>query len=103
MSSTATPTWSILANIGGSLCALGAKDLGQRGDPDLELLRARLLGREPALDLPSRGVKRLRQRGPVMAIAPGKHLARERTPADADAGARHWPGSVDAPLAQDRA
>ena len=87
MSSTATPMWSMRPNIGGSLCALDAKDLGQRGDPDLELIGGRLLGREVALDLAPGGVEGLGEGRAVVAIAPGEHLDRERGAADADAGA----------------
>ena len=74
---------------GGSLSrpSLGAEDLGQRGDPDLELLGRRLLGREQALDLAAGRVEGLGQRVAVVAVAPGEHLDRERGAAEADAGA----------------
>src|SRR5512146_2994364 len=95
MSSTATPMWSILPNIGRSLRsgrrlvrrgsgALDAEDLGQRGDPDLELLWRRLLGREMALDLTAGRVERLGQRRAVVAIAPSEHLDRDRGAGEAD-------------------
>src|SRR4051812_41873878 len=103
MSSTATPTWSILPNIGGSLCTLDAQDLGQRRDPDLELLAARLLGRQMALDLASRGVERLGEGGAVVAIAPGEHLDRDRCAPEADSGPRQWARVVEQPLEQNRA
>src|SRR3954447_22886532 len=99
MSSTATPMWSILPNIGGSLRrrrglalaglrAPDAKDLGQRGDTDLELLRRRVLGRQVPLDLAARRMERLRQRSAVIAVAPGEHLYRDRGDAEADRGTR---------------
>ena len=70
MSSTATPMWSILPNIGGAVYAprrssaglLDAEDLGQRRDADLELLGRRLLGRQVALDLAA-GVWKASARG----------------------------------------
>ena len=95
MSSTATPMWSILPNIGGqSMRPLDAKDLGHRRDPDLELLGGRLLGRQVALDLAAGGVEGLGQRRAVVAVAPGEHLDRERGAAEADAGAGERAGGL---------
>src|SRR3982750_390100 len=98
MSSTATPMWSILPNKARSLCGLGPEDLRQGGDPDLELLRRRLLGRDPALDLTARRVEGLGQRLAVVAVAPGEHLDRERGAAEADPGAGGRARALDQPL-----
>ena len=117
MSSTATPMWSILPNIGAQstwpavaspaavalAAVLDAEDLGQRRDADLELLGRRLLGRQVALDLAAGRVERLGQRGAVVAVAPGEHLHRERGAAEADRGARQRARPLDQPLQQHRA
>jgi len=64
--------WSILPNTRRSLCGrlvrgrLGAQDLGHRGEADLELLGARLLGRPEALDLAPGLVESLGKRLTVM-------------------------------------
>src|ERR1700679_405666 len=99
MSSTATPMWSILPNTAASLCGgrqvvpaaavLDSEDLRHRRQPDLELLRRRLLGRQVALDLPPGSVEGLGQGIAVVAVAPGEHLDRDRCAAEADSGARH--------------
>src|SRR5680860_79474 len=123
MSSTATPMWSILPNIGGSLDAGGGagvrapeklgggrqrvlavlrgldpEDLGERGDPNLELLGGRLLRRQVPLDLAAGGVEGLGQRGAVVAVAPGEHLDRKRGAAEADHGTGQRARPLDQPL-----
>ena len=82
---------------------LGAKDLGQRRDPDLELLGARLFGRQQALDLAPRRVEGARGGGVVVAIAPGEHLDRERGAAQSDHGPGKRPRALDQALQQHRA
>src|ERR1044072_7601301 len=106
MSSTATPMWSILPNKAASLCGrrrlvrvdrpLGAEDLRQRRQTDLELLRRRLLGRQAPLDLPPGRVKGLGQGVAVVAVAPGEHLDRDRGTAQAAPGAGGPARTLDA-------
>src|SRR5689334_12950241 len=112
MSSTATPMWSMRPNTGGSLCGrrrlvlaalLDPEDLLQRRDPDLELLGGRLLRRQVALDLATGGVEGLGQGLAVVAIAPGEHLDRQRSAAEADPGAGRLARLLDQPLEQEGA
>src|SRR3954454_23667683 len=98
MSSTATPMWSILPNKPRSLCGLGPEDLRQGGDPDLELLRRRLLGRDATLDLPAGRVEGLGEGLSVGAVGSGEHLHGKRGAAEADARAGGGAGALDQPV-----